>query len=150
MNQASETYWKQFWQGNEPATVTAWKFGADPDHLADLVLKGIKTATCSAYLFYELEHETLPKVGEFNIILNSQDEPACITRTIDVTVMPMNEVPASHAYAEGEGDRSYRYWYAVHEEFFKKELAEIGRTFRNDMLVVCERFKVVDCYASRI
>ena len=38
-----------------------WSFGGDPDHLAKLVAEGIKTATCSAYIFYELENEKLPE-----------------------------------------------------------------------------------------
>ena len=35
----------------------AWSFGDDADTLARLVKDGIKTATCSAYCFYELEEE---------------------------------------------------------------------------------------------
>ena len=39
----------------------AWSFGDDADTLARLVKDGIKTATCSAYCFYELEKEDLPE-----------------------------------------------------------------------------------------
>ncbi|AXF57674.1 ASCH domain-containing protein [Salicibibacter kimchii] len=41
----------------------------------------------------------------------------------------MNEVTESFAFAEGEGDRSYQYWWEAHEKFFKNELNEIGREF---------------------
>lgn len=34
--------------------IDAWAFGVQPDLLAQLVLKGIKTATASAYDLYEL------------------------------------------------------------------------------------------------
>lgn len=47
------------------------------------------------------------------------------------------------AIAEGEGDRTYRYWWEEHEKFFRKELNTIGREFSEDMLLVCERFKVI-------
>ena len=41
MNQAADTYWKNFWQQrNEtpPEQVTAWSFGVDADELAELVI----------------------------------------------------------------------------------------------------------------
>ena len=59
-------------------TYEAWAFGDDPDGLAQLVVDGIKTATSSAYMFYELENEEIPKVGEYSVILNSKDEAVCI------------------------------------------------------------------------
>lgn len=56
----------------------------------------------------------------------------------------MNEVPEEFAIAEGEGDRTYRYWKDAHVNFFTKELNEIRREFSEDMLLVCERFKLID------
>ncbi|MFB1083010.1 ASCH domain-containing protein [Jeotgalibacillus sp. JSM ZJ347] len=147
MNEASQKYWTEFWntQGKEqPASVTAWQFGAVPDQLAQLVIDGVKTATCSGLVFYELENEPLPAVDDYSIILSSKDEPLAIIRTSQVEQMPMNEVPEEFAIAEGEGDRTYRYWKEAHERFFKKELNEIGLEFTEDMMLVCERFELVD------
>lgn len=145
MNHEAQMYWDHFW-GNriKPQSVSAWQFGADPDNLAQLVVEGIKTATCSAHIFYELENEPLPTTDDYSIILNSQDKPIAIIKTIDVKVLPMNEVPEEFAVAEGEGDRTYRYWKEAHEKFFQSELKKIGKEFREDMLLVCERFEVVD------
>jgi uncharacterized protein YhfF len=56
----------------------------------------------------------------------------------------MNKVPENFATAEGEGDRTYRYWKEVHEKFFKEQLSKIGRKFSEDLLLVCERFQLVD------
>ncbi len=56
----------------------------------------------------------------------------------------MNEVTEEFAVAEGEGDRTYQYWWKAHEKFFGNELNAIGRKFSEDMLLVCERFKVID------
>jgi len=145
MNEAAQQYWNIFWKDAETMpNVEAWQFGVDPDALAGLVAAGIKTATCSGHIFYELEGEVLPETGEYNIILNSKDEPVAITKTIDVTIMPMNKVPEEFAIAEGEGARTYDYWWNAHETFFTEELRTIGREFSEDMLLVCERFKVVD------
>lgn len=126
------------------ATYEAWRYGSDtPDLLAALTLSGQKTATASAYPFYEYEKCALPKVGEHNIILNTRGEAVCITRTTHVTVTPFMQVSAEHAYREGEGDRSLSYWREAHAHFFRLELAEIHAAFTEDMLVVCEEFQVV-------
>lgn len=50
--------------------IEAWQFGEEPDKLAQLVLKGIKTATSSAYDLYE--GEPLPQVGSYDILMDSQ------------------------------------------------------------------------------
>jgi uncharacterized protein YhfF len=71
MNQAAQMYWNEFWKGQEiPQSVSAWQFGANPDYLAQLVINGIKTATCSGHIFFEIENEPLPSVGDYSIILN--------------------------------------------------------------------------------
>ncbi|WP_419960385.1 ASCH domain-containing protein [Psychrobacillus sp. BM2] len=145
MNKLAKKYWDTYWKGKEtPLSVTSWQFGGIPDELAQLVKNGVKSATCSLHLFYELENEPLPKVDDYSIVLNSKDEPVCIIRTSDVKIMPMNEVPPNFAYAEGEGDRSYDHWRKVHIEFFTNELKGVSREFSEDMLLVCERFELID------
>ncbi|WP_144549010.1 ASCH domain-containing protein [Peribacillus simplex] len=146
MNVKAELYWNEFWQGKDeekPQAVSAWQFGADPDHLAQLVMDGIKTATCSGYVFYEEENEPLPSVGDYSIILSSEDEPLAIIQTVKVEVLPMNEVSEEFAIAEGEGDRTYTYWWDAHEKWLKEELHKIGHTFKEDMLLVCERIELI-------
>lgn len=143
MNQAAQMYWNEYWQDKEkPQSVSAWQFGADADYLAQLVIDGIKTATCSGYIFYQLENEPLPTTEDYSIILNSEDQPVAIIRTVEVKLTPMNEVTEAFAIAEGEGDRTYQYWWNAHETFFRKELSAFGREFSEDMLLVCERFEV--------
>lgn len=115
-------------------------FGGQPQELAELVYDGIKTATTSAYELYE-PTEYMPQVGDYNIILNGQEEPVCITKTLVTEVVPFKQVSAEHAYHEGEGDRTLDYWREVHEEFFKQEYAEAGKEFKPDVPVLCEVFK---------
>ena len=121
----------------------AWAFGDDADRLAELVKTGIKTATSSLLLFYELEDEPLPQPGEYNIILDSNDEAVCIIQTTNVYTVPFDQVSEEHAYREGEGDRTLDYWRSVHREFFLEELKEIGKTFDEGLEVVCEEFEVL-------
>ena len=89
--------------------IDAWAFGVEPE--ADLVLKGEKTATASAYDLYALEDEPLPQEGTFDIILDSQDQAICIVEIIKVSVQPFHQVSADHAYKERRP-----YWRQVHEQ----------------------------------
>lgn len=120
-----------------------WAYGGDPDRLAELTRTGVKTATSSAGPLYGLEGEPLPQAGEYSVILDSQDEAVCVIRTTRVYTVPFDQVSAGHARREGEGDRSLEYWRRVHEDFFRRELAEAGLEFSLDMPVVCEEFEVV-------
>lgn len=137
----TDLFWKEFCDLHKIDQITykdAFQFGADPDWLADLVLKGKKTATTSGYVFYELENEPLPQAGEYSIVLNSQDEPVAIIKIQSVEVLPMNEVIEEYALAEGVSD--YAFWWDAHEKFFKNELKPYNLEFEPNMLVVCERF----------
>lgn len=115
-------------------------FGSEPDLLAKLVFDGVKTATTSSYDLYE-PTEYLPQVGDYNIILNGQEEPICITKTVVAEVVPFNQVSAEHAYHEGEGPRTLDYWREVHEDFFKNEYQEAGQKFSTGIPCLCEVFK---------
>ena len=123
--------------------IDAWAFGVEADLLADLVLKGEKTATASAYDLYAVDKEPLPQEGTFDIILDSQNQAICIVEITKVSVQPFHQVSADHAYKEGEGDKSLAYWRQVHEEFFTEWLEEAGLTFTPDSKVVLEEFRKV-------
>ena len=120
----------------------AWGFGGAPDKLAELVIRGTKTATCSALILYEAEGERIPEAGDYSVILDSEENAVCIIKTTKVYITPFNEVSAEHAFKEGEGDRSLKYWRAVHEEFFTEELSAIGLAFDETMKLVCEEFEL--------
>ena len=123
--------------------IDAWAFGVDADFLADLVLKGEKTATASAYDLYALEDEPLPQEGKFDVILDSQNQAVCIVEITKVSVQPFHQVSAEHAFKEGEGDKSLAYWRQVHEDCFAEWLKEAGLTFTPESKVVLEEFRKV-------
>lgn len=136
----AEELWKK---SGLAGTYEAWAFGEAPDKLADLVVQGIKTATCSAYDLYRINNEALPKEGDYSVILNSREEAVCIIQTRRVYVTEFDKVSEEHAFQEGEGDRSLKYWRKVHESFLTKELASVHRSFDRNTKVVCEEFEVV-------
>ena len=123
--------------------IDAWAFGVEADLLADLVLKGEKTATASAYDLYALEDEPLPQEETFYVILDSQNQAVCIVEITKVSVQRFNQVSADHAYKEGEGDKSLAYWRQVHEDCFAEWLREAGLIFTPESKVVLEEFRKV-------
>lgn len=123
--------------------IDAWAFGVSADDLANLVVRGEKTATSSAYELYKLENEPLPQAGTFDVILDSQDRAVCIIEITKVSVLPFNQVSSEHAFKEGEGDKSLAYWQRVHQEFFTECLAEAGLEFSSETGVVLEEFRKV-------
>ena len=137
--------WKEFSEkhGIDDVGYEAWAFGVDADKLAFLVANGEKTATASAYPLYEVDGEELPRENEYSIVLDSKENAVCIIRNVKVTVVPFCEVSAEHAYKEGEGDKSLKYWRDVHEKVFSEWMSEAGLVFTADMDVVCEEFEVV-------
>ena len=75
--------------------IDAWSFGVEPDLLAELVFKGEKTATTSAYDLYALEDEPLPQEGTFDVVLDSNDQAVCIIEITKVSVQPFHQVSAT-------------------------------------------------------
>lgn len=148
MNQAAQMYWDEYWKGQEkPMTVSAWQFGGETDYLAQLVVDGVKTATCSGHIFYELKSEPLPTTEDYGVILDTNDKPIAIVKTTEVMLTPMNEVTEEFAIAEGDG--TYQNWWDIHEGYFTEQLNAVGLEFTEDILLVCERFKVIDIKSRR-
>lgn len=124
-------------------TPDAWAFGVtadQADELLGLVLSGTKTATSSALWSYEADNEPLPVVGELSIVCDGQGRPRALLRLTDVMVTTLDDVSESHAFAEGEGDRTLAYWRRAHEDFFRSHLPA-GREVAGGMPVVLERFE---------
>lgn len=65
------------------------------DELSELVVKKIKTGTSSGYYLYKQENQPLPKVGQLDVVLNGKNEPVCIIKNINVTILPFSEVTKS-------------------------------------------------------
>lgn len=147
---------RKLWQeyltanGEEEATTnkryTSWHFcdnRRDANELVELVLQGVKRATASLYACYEYEQEEVPKEGDYSIITDWDGIARCIIETIRIQLVPFGQVTPEFAATEGEGDKSLEYWRRVHLECFTRDMAIMGGEPSEDMLVVCEEFKVV-------
>ena len=118
-------------------SLRSFAFGDGPDladELLDLVIRGVKTATCST----EDEPNTSTP-GERWIVLDGRGQPRCVIESTEIAYRRFGEVDAAFAYEEGEGDRSLAYWREAHRNYFGRQ----GR-FRDDMMLMCERFRLVE------
>ena len=147
MDEKVKQFWYNFCLKHNLATdtkVDAWAFGSskeDADELAELVDKGIKTATTSEYVSGD---EDISNIGDWNIILDGQGDPVCVVQDKVVEIIPYNQISAEHAYHEGEGDRSYQYWRKIHDQFFEEEFKANGQKFYPQAPMVCEIFEKVE------
>ena len=119
----------------------AWQMGDSPEltsELADLINKGIKTASCGSFASYQQE-ESAPRIGSYNIILDGQNVPVCVTRLVSMRLVRFCDVTEAFARKEGEGELSLEYWQKEHQRFFTQE----GH-FSEDMELIAEEFEVVE------
>lgn len=147
-----QTLWQEYLAAIEEEETTtekkytAWHFcdnEKDANELAELVLQGTKRATASLYAAYESEQEELPKVGDYSIITDWSGRARGIILTVRIDLVPFDQVTPEFAATEGEGDKSLEYWRNAHSAFFSREMKELGLEPSEDMLVVCEEFKLV-------
>jgi uncharacterized protein YhfF len=152
MEEKVTAYWQEFMSVLPPdspyrtKTFIAEGWGDSPemaDELGELIARGIKTATCSALWEWEAEGNPIPQKGQITVVVNGEGHPLCIVETTEVTIRQYNEVDSDFAQAEGEGDFSLDYWREAHRNFFSRTLQKIGREFKEDMPLVCERFQVI-------
>jgi uncharacterized protein YhfF len=149
---AIEAYWQYFLAtlpSDSPYRAKAYiaeGWGDSPemaDELGALIVNGTKTASCSSLWEWEAEDESLPEPGTVTIVLNGDGEPIGIVETTEIALRRYNEVDAEFAREEGEGDLSLQFWRKAHKNFFSRSLPAIGKEFREDMPLVCERFRLI-------
>jgi uncharacterized protein YhfF len=121
-------------------------FGDSPElseELLALIREGRKRGGASLVWVHEADAESIPGVGEIEIVVNHLNAPSLVTRITSVEVVPFNQVSAQFAAREGEGDGTLAYWRKAHWAFFSRECRRIGRVPSEAMAVVCSSFEVL-------
>ena len=149
-NEAVERFWQRYLRASsrtdEVRYFEAFGFGNTPemaDALADLVLRGIKTATSGLLWEYEDRQKPHYAVGDLHVVLNGAGEPRAVIETVELWTMQFSEVDAAFAWDYGEGDRTLAWWQTHLWEYYAEECATLGRTPLPDMPLICERFRLV-------
>ena len=106
--------------------------------LLALVASGAKTATCMPLAHVAAGHEPMPQIGRRDIATDWEGRPRLVIETVEVTLRPFREVDEDFALAEGENE-SLEGWRTDHRRYFER-----NGGFEPDMMLVCERFRVVE------
>ena len=99
---------------------------------------------CGNYIIYghnnlfEAQMQLLPRTGDYTVVLDSDMQPRCITRTTKVEIVSFEDVTADCAAAEGDGTLAA--WKKAHRKAFAAACEEIGIDFDERMKCVCEYF----------
>lgn len=126
-----------------PAGLVSFTFGDSEDlcnELLRLVRSGRKTATCEALHNFGPDGEAMPVAGRRDVALNWDGTPALLVETIEVTQKRFCDVDESFALAEGEND-DLAGWRRDHQAYFER-----NGGFDPEMMVVCERFRMLHDY----
>ena len=118
------------------------------DALVAAILDGMKTSTSSILEEYELDNEPLPEVGDRGVVVDSDEQPVCVTEVTDVRVSALGGVDLAHARDEGEGYESVAEWRVGHESFwhsdeFRAAIGNPGYTVTDATEAVLVRFRVL-------
>lgn len=118
------------------------------DKLIAAILRGEKTATASLLEEYQRAGEPLPKIGDMEVVLDSDEKPVCLTRITGVCCEPIGKVSDEHAIAEGEGFEDAKAWQIAHKEFWKSPefVADMGEPevkINDDTVVVLVSMEVI-------
>ena len=73
------------------------------------------------------------------VMLDGAGISRAVLETVELVQRRFSEVDEAFAVDEGEGDRTLTYWRTAHQRYF-------GRygTFSPDMLLYCERFRLIE------
>lgn len=119
------------------------RYASYHDELLDLVGAGMKRATAHLALDFEINGVRRREIGDYWIVVDTASKPRYLVRVTDIDVRPFNQVEASFAAREGEGDMSLGYWAKVHREYFEPQCADWGVAWSDDLLMVCEGFELI-------
>ncbi len=117
--------------------------------LLALIISGKKRAGTGLLWAYEADGESLPQVGDVEIVVDHDHEPVLVTRITSVEIVPFGAVTAEYAAIEGEGDGSLAFWRKAHWAFFSRECQRLGREPEESMLVVCSVFELVNVLPAK-
>jgi len=152
ISDAVKQYQEQFFASLPPETKRASRFvepvafgftPQDATEISQLVLHGIKTATGSLLWSYQADGKSLPRAGDFWTVIDGDSNPVCIVQTLNVEIIPFNEVPEDYARWGGEGDCSPESWRQMYWRYIVLECERIGREPTTIAPLIMERFAVV-------
>lgn len=142
-------FWEKFLKDNNLPDSTPFggelSYANDDEDLApilSLILCGKKTANFSALAGYHIDNEPLPHKSQYYVLNNWQGDHMAVIKTIDVQVVPFEEITWDMAQKEG-ADENLSEFRQRYTEFFNEDSDIVGYDFSPSMPVIYEEFKVI-------
>jgi uncharacterized protein YhfF len=85
----------------------------------------------------------LPKAGDCAVLVNFKDEPRCLIRYDECTVLPFSAVGPEHVAVETAALRDVAAWRRLHRDYWEPVFAARGEAFTDDLPMVFQRFTVL-------
>lgn len=106
------------------------------------ILNGRKTVSFNALPSFEIDRESLPRVGNLYILTDYEENPHGIIETTDVRILQFKDITWSLAQFNGDAD-SIEEWREIYKEFFEEDADIMGYDFSENTPIVCEQFKLL-------
>jgi uncharacterized protein YhfF len=118
------------------------------DRLVEAVLRGEKTATTSLLAEWEADRERVPRPGERQTVIDSDERPVAVIELTAADVIRLGDADLSLARDEGEGFKTVAEWRREHERFWRERViprlpAPLAVPLTDDTQIVVERFRLV-------
>ena len=119
------------------------------DQLVSAILAGEKTTTSCLHFEYEFYGEEMPRIGDREVVIDSDGRPVAVIEMTEVRVVPLGEVDRQHAVDEGEGYRTVEEWRRGHEDFwhsaeYREAIGQPDFVIDDSMPMVAKRFRLVE------
>lgn len=111
--------------------------------IADLVLRGIKTATGSLKWEYDAKGKRTPTPGDLSVITDGRGHPVCVIEDTEILFVPYERLDKRFAWDGGEGDRSLESTRKGYWDYVVAECKRLKRRPTRKTTLVCEWFRVV-------
>lgn len=111
--------------------------------ICELILSNEKQATSSLLYWSQNYDVDIAKVNDLEMVIDASGKFYCIVLKTAVKIVAYKDITAEHAFLEGEGDKTLEYYKEAHSHYFYNDLINEDIEFNEDMLVVCEYFKVI-------
>ncbi|HKZ64490.1 MAG TPA: ASCH domain-containing protein [Thermoplasmata archaeon] len=146
-----DRYWAQFVDALPEAARRprrydwVFHFGskASAREIADLVLRGVKTATGSLKWEYDAKGKGIPKPGDLSVVTDGRGSPECIIENTEIQIVPFERLDGRFAWDSGEGDRSLEGLRTMYWDYVVAECTRLRRRATRKTPLVCEWFRVV-------
>lgn len=85
----------------------------------------------------------MPGAGDLAVLVNFSDEPRCLIRYDECTVLRFDAVGAEHVLIETPALRDLTKWRKFHRDYWEPVLAERGIAYSGELPIVYQRFTVL-------